>query len=340
MSRAQLTSTDQQNSGGAVAPAVAGKNLVINGDFGIWARGTSFIGTAYNFGADRWLGYRSAYAAGMTFSQSTSVPTGFKYGLKVQRDSGNTGTGDLIIRQGFETQASLPFANQVVTLSFYAKAGANYSPTSSILISRIYTGTGTDQATNNMTGWTGVTTFNQNNTLTTSFQRFTQTITIPSGATQVGIEFDAQPTGTAGADDSYTVTGVQLERGSVATPFTTASGTLQGELALCQRYGLLIISGNNTLVGAGRIYTSSIASVYVSFPTAMRTSPTLVSTSGSNYYDFQSSVDSYSNSVFGNAQTNRGMAIQSNSLSSAPAGNGCLLYGLNASAYLFADAEL
>ena len=46
MSRAQLTSTVEQNTGGAVSPYVAGKNKIINGDFGIWQRGTSFSNPA------------------------------------------------------------------------------------------------------------------------------------------------------------------------------------------------------------------------------------------------------------------------------------------------------
>ena len=46
MSRAQLTSTVEQNTGGAVALFVAGKNKIISGDFGIWQRGTSFTPTS------------------------------------------------------------------------------------------------------------------------------------------------------------------------------------------------------------------------------------------------------------------------------------------------------
>jgi len=270
----------------------AGKNKVINGDFGIWQRGTSFIGTAYNYCADRWLEYRSGFTAGMTVSQSTSVPSNFKYALKIQRDSTNTSTADLIVRQALESASSIPLAGQTVVFSFYAKAGANYSSASSVLVSRIYTGTGTDQAANNMTGWTGVITTSQNNTLTTSYQRFTMILAIPANVTQIGLEITYIPVGTAGADDAAYVTGVQLEVGSVATPFTTATGNLQGELTACQRYFYAVLAdGINN--GAAPVSQFGIATgtgtAQFTIPTTvtMRTAPSFSASSqtGFRVYD-------------------------------------------------------
>jgi hypothetical protein len=58
--------------------------------------------------------------------------------------------------------------------------------------------------------------------------------TVPANATEIGLQFNWAPTGTAGADDSIKITGVQLEAGLTATEFERRPiGT---ELALCQRY--------------------------------------------------------------------------------------------------------
>jgi hypothetical protein len=76
-------------------------------------------------------------------------------------------------------------------------------------------------------------------TLTTSWQRFTITLTIPSvsgktigTSSYLRLDLLASTSGTL----TYQIANLQLEAGSVATPFTTASGSIGGELALCQRY--------------------------------------------------------------------------------------------------------
>ena len=213
---------------------------VLNSAFQIWQRGTTFAnsGTAV-YGADRWGSYRGGYASGSTVSRqatgdTTNLPN-IQYCARVQRDSGNTSTASVVLAQAFESINSIPFAGKTVTISFYARKGANYSPTSSLLVTQLYYGTGTDQ-----TPWAGFTggaqAIDVTSTLTTTWQRFQYTGTVPATATQLAIQFPMNPTGTAGAADYFEVTGVQLELGSVATPFHTYAGTIQGELAACQRY--------------------------------------------------------------------------------------------------------
>ena len=66
---------------------------------------------------------------------------------------------------------------------------------------------------------------------------------------------------------TFDITGVQLEIGSVATPFEHRS--YGEELARCQRYFQLMPSGS-----LGRWTTSTVCEIFNSFPVKMRTTPT------------------------------------------------------------------
>lgn len=217
------------------------KNVLINGGYDIWQRSTSYAltstGGAYG-AADRWSNSQDGTAAGTASQITSSLPTGFRYGIKIQRTAAATTTGAIRNAQVIETANSVYLAGQTVTLSFYAKAGANFSAASSVLNTILATGTGTDQSSAAMSAgtWTGYAGNSSTYTLTTSWQRFTYTVTLPSTITQAGITFYYVPVGTAGADDSVSITGIQLEIGSQATPFSRNAGTIQGELAACQRY--------------------------------------------------------------------------------------------------------
>jgi len=212
-------------------------NVVINGGFDIWQRGVSLTSSSYyNMYADRWMG--DAYNnTGNTISrQSGTASEPFYYFLRFQRDASNTGTGMRRVGTVFESRNTRFMCGQEVTLSFYARKGANWSPTDSFT-SVIFTGTGNDESMNLGQGsaWTGYAQQTQSNTLTTSWQRFTHTVTLSATAQQVGLQFLAQAaSGTAGADDYFDLGGVKLELGGVATPFMNKG--FGQELAACQRY--------------------------------------------------------------------------------------------------------
>ena len=79
------------------------------------------------------------------------------------------------------------------------------------------------------------------------------------------------------------ITGVQLEVGSIATPFEHRR--VAEELLLCQRYYYRHGDFDDRKVIA-QSYRTSATDVegVVTFPTTMRTGPSLVATSGTNYY--------------------------------------------------------
>jgi hypothetical protein len=212
-----------------VANGWAYKNLIINGAFAIWQRGTSIADSVLGYHADRWMGNRSGGVAGATFSQSTDAPTGFAYSLQMQRQNGNASAASLSAWYSAETRHSVRFRGRLVTLSLWMKAGANYSG-GTVTIS-LNSGTGTDQRIYLYTGSTAVLTPTQ--AITTTWTRYSYTGTVPSNSNELGIQFDWTPTGTAGADDSVRITGVMIEDGPLSD---YAHMPFEVDLARCERY--------------------------------------------------------------------------------------------------------
>ena len=256
-------------------------NPVINSAFQIAQRGTSISApaAANTYTLDRWIASTGVSAAATISRQATSDTTNLpfiQYCARVQRNSGQTGTVIWFL-QSFETINSIPYAGKTITVSFYARAGANYSMASSVLNLRLISGTGTDQ--NYATGYTGAAfVIDQNATLTTTWQRFQFTGTVSASATELTTLFNFVATGTAGTNDYYEITGVQVDVSPVALPFRTNAPTLQGELAACQRYysvGQSIGIVNATVDGGGnyRSYPQNF------LPVTMRTTPTIGITS-------------------------------------------------------------
>jgi hypothetical protein len=262
-------------------------NPVINGGMDIWQRGTSKLNGQNSYVADRWIGSQATVTtfSRQNVSDSTNLPN-IQYCLRAQRTSGSAQTDQMNISQSMETVNSIPFAGKPITFSFYARAGANYSATSSILNAQLITGTGTDQNVYTV-GYTGsVTLINQNATLTTTWQRFAYTGTVASNVTEMGITFVGQTTGTAGANDWYEITGLQIDVGtytsSSAPTFRRTGGTLQGELAACQRYFQTYVSPPLRGAFGGTTGANRMGMV---LPVVMRTAPSASMTGTLDIYD-------------------------------------------------------
>jgi hypothetical protein len=267
----------------------AGRNFVINGGFDIWQRGTSFVGANSNtYTADRWNMFFNPTPTAYTISRQTSGLTGFPYALRVQRNNGATDTTGGAIGTSIEIANATLLAGQTVNVSFYARKGALFSQPSSLIVASFKTGTGsTDQngIYNTYTGQVGV--FSENATLTTSWQRFTYTATLNSDVTQAALQFNAGADGTAGATDYYELAGVQISVGSVATQFSRAGGTIQGELAACQRYYFRrTAEGTNSVLSefGGALSTTSCR-ITVTPPVQMRVIPTATDYTALTLYD-------------------------------------------------------
>ena len=237
------------------ATNAAGKNAVINGAMEVWQRGTSFAGVGFT--ADRWYAQTSN-----AITRSTTAPTGFNYSLNWVT-SGSYPVVTTYIELPV-TGAKGNFTGNWV-MSFYAKAS-----TATTFTTEAYWTDGSARTN-------AVSIASQNNSLTTSWTRFTMPVNFDSsspGATNKAIELTTFVV-TGGA--TINITGVQLEIGAVPTAFTRAGGTLQGELAACQRY-FLKYGGNQvyeTFPGVLLSYSTTQGEGPIAFKSTMRTTPTV-----------------------------------------------------------------
>jgi len=253
------------------------KNLIINGGMDVWQRGTSFShSNGKGYCPDRfWLNPQSNAS---TYSRQTvtSPIAGMcsQYCLRMQRNSGGSSTGLTYFSTDLESSNAYACRGRKLTLSFYARKGADYSATSDLFALGIVAGKGTDQSL--ISGYTsGAYVANQSNTLTSSWQRFTVTTgsVIADDITQIGLQGTRTSTGTAGANDYLEITGIQLEISDVATDFEYRSWG--EEVALCQRYFVKIPSGIGYF--AGNAVGSNRIDIGIPIAVPLRTTPTVES---------------------------------------------------------------
>jgi hypothetical protein len=330
---------DSSTSTGLRYQAAKVVNAIYNSSFDIWQRGTTAaISVSANYIADRWRYYRAT--TGSTGSRSTDVPTGFTYSAKTQRDSGNTATNDIYIGQGLENVDSVRFVGQTVTLSYWAKAGANFSGASSQIYAQIQTGSGTNQA---IFDFSVLQNLGGLQTITTTWTKYTVTGTVSGSATQIGVRFYYTPVGTAGADDSFFVTGVQLEVGSVPTIYSKLGGSIQGELAACQRYYFRNTPGTNYgIVATGGVCFSTTTVLFgLNLPVQMRVYPT--SADFGNLQVFDSGNSTYAISAVGLSALNSGPNLAGFEITATglTVGRPCVLrQNNNAAGFIGFSAEL
>jgi hypothetical protein len=283
-----VTFNDTSLQGAAASPYVL-KNRIINGAMQIWQRGTSFTSTT-GYTADRWS---AAGFPGVNASQSTSVPTittgnAFQYSLKIGRPVSSTATSVQLISQCIESNNCYDLSGQTVTFSFWAKAGANYSSASNALSLSIYTGTVADQGLSYpYYSWTGAAIpLATAITISTTWTKYSYTVTFGANVLESALFFFYTPSGTAGADDNFYITGVQLEIGSTATPFERR--LYDKELISCQRYYQQYNSFTAYFTYAqGNTPTTTSCSFIQPLQVYMRTTPSLVTSAAATFQILQ-----------------------------------------------------
>jgi hypothetical protein len=257
-------------------------NAIINGNMDIWQRGTSFAAASSgSFSADRFETTLAGTGINLTASQQTTVPnSNSEYSLRYLQASGTaTSVTEYCARQRIEQSTLLPLLGKATVLSFWYRS--NKTGSHGVRIYGSYNTGGTDQVTtitvNAADTWEyktiSVTAFSAVSDASASFT---------SAGALVDIGFRVGGTGagftTVAASDYFQMTQVQLEVGSVATVFARAGGTLQGELAACQRYFYRVGGANLYEFFPAQIIglSTSQVSCVVLQPVTMRAIPTVV----------------------------------------------------------------
>jgi len=200
------------------------RNRLINGDMSVYQRGSVAATTAGAYTLDRW--FVTPTGATVTVTQSTSVvPTGFADSLNV---AGAASVTNVAVRQRIESVNTQDLDSGVqVTVSGWIRQSTGSAVTTATIA--LAAPTALDNYTSTTSAATTYTLPSiPNATWTTFSNTFTLTTSCVNGL-QVTIAL-----GTGLTSGSFNLTGVQLEVGSVATPFERRQyGT---ELMLCQRY--------------------------------------------------------------------------------------------------------
>lgn len=255
-------------------PDVAGKNKIINGGFDVFQRSTFASQTASNYSLDRW--YASVGGTVTITQQTTGVPVGAQYCMRVAYNASSSFANT---RHALSSDLVAPLRGQTVTLSAKVRRNASFAANLSM---NLYKNATAD--TQSGGSWTSISSTSIANasmptgTTSADWYTVTATVAIPNDGTANGlrVEFGESAAGSSG--QYYEVANVQLEVGSVATPFSRAGGTLQGELAACQRYFVRLGSAGNYsgISNEGGALSLTIAQATIRLPVTMRTAPTSV----------------------------------------------------------------
>ena len=255
------------------------KNLIINGGFDVWQRGTSFTANGDTFGADRWAIERENQTVTKEIASIGNIRCNSMKMLK-------TGSGAITAYHSIEDGTGVSaggslFNGKTLTLSYYARASGSFDNNGQAWLyynngsSSVQVATCTDS-------------------LTTSWTKFTHTFTMPTNTETYANVYSLTLSliraldGNVSDSDWVEIAQVQLKLGSVATDFEHRS--FGEELALCQRYYQQV---ERTRGSGNRDAGANVCAFSHALKVEMRTTPTMSFIVQGNDYN-------YTNNAFAN----------------------------------------
>ena len=272
-----LDASGNATVGGMVVPASSFKrNKLINGSMNVYQRGSVTATTSGAYTLDRW--FVTPTGASVTVTQSTStVPTNFTASLNV---AGAASVTNVSVYQRIESiNCQELVSGAQVTVSGYIRQSTGSAVTTATVA--LTTPTASDNYTSTSSA---ASTYTIPSFASATWTYFSNTFTLTTGCTnglQVTIAL-----GTSLTTGSLNLTGVQLEIGSVATPYERQ--IYSDQLAQCQRYLPAYTSGGSTsfLIAPGFEYSTTNAAATVTFPVPTRVAPTGITVSNATHFNF------------------------------------------------------
>ena len=266
------------------------RNHIINGDFSIAQRGTSFTSSANNDDAytlDRWYILSDGNDAIDVTQETSVVPVNELYAIALDVETANKKFG---IAQIIEQKNCVGLIGNTVTLSFKAKVSSttkldnvkcaivSWSGTADTVTSDIVSAWGAEGTDPTLIANATYENTPANLNVTTSYATYSVSAAIDTASTKNVIVFIWSDVTDTTAGDFLYVTDVQLEVGDTATPFEHRPYDM--ELARCQRY--YEKSGVNATDSYSTTDTAS-NTVVVIYPKAKRAVPTLYTSSSGSF---------------------------------------------------------
>ena len=287
-------------AGSAQGGGITGANALINGQFAVAQRATSFVAGANNdtnYTLDRWKLFSDGNDVVDVTQETSTVPTNRQTAIALDVETANKKFG---IAQIIEQKNCVNFIGKTVTLSFQAKVSAttNLDNIKAAIIA--WDGTADTVTADMISAWgvegtnpTLATNFTYENTpanlnLTTSYATYSVTASVDTANAKNIIVFIFSDVTTTSVGEFLFITDVKLEAGQTATPFEHRS--FEDELARCQRYYYQYNGDGdnrfNAICGSGSSNTIQVAARH---PVEMRTAGSISST------DLNHSINGVSN---------------------------------------------
>ena len=307
-----ITATTLTVNGNAYPSAgpLSNRNLVVNGAMQVWQRGdttTSVTGNSY-YSADRFRNVTIS-AGTWTLSKSTTVPIGQGFAASLKYDcttaNASLSAGSLLmLEHRFEGQDMQSLKKgtasaESLTLSFWVRSNKTGTYIAELrdednnrTISQSYTIDASDTWEKKILTFAGDTTGALDNDNALSFYAsfylaagtdYSSGTLSTSCGTRTNVNRAVGQVNLADStSNEWYITGVQLEVGTVATPFEYRS--YGEELALCQRYFHRMNTGR--FVSGYKRHDAQCAWFYKS-PVPMRVTPTPTLNTGGTFSNFQ-----------------------------------------------------